>query len=180
MPDSFADISIRQQKDWLYGLCLRLEHRRQDADDLFQDTWLKALERFDTFDMGKPLRPWLARVCVNTYRDGLRRARRHFSIAYQHAGARAGEDIPIDFPANAPGPEEQAVGNAFKEALEASLETLDDKYRLPLILQYYSGISYDEISRLISLNPGTVKSRLSEAKKRLRRQMEALGYDEQA
>jgi RNA polymerase sigma-70 factor, ECF subfamily len=179
VPDSFADICICGQQDWLYGLCLRLEHKRLDADDLFQDTWLKALERFDTFDTNRQIRPWLARICVNTYRDGLRRTRRRLLQAYRPASGIEDRDILQDLPSGKPGPEAQAVDNEFKLALAACLDTLDDKYRLPLILQYYSGIGYDDISRLLNLNQGTVKSRLNEAKKRLRRQMEASGYARQ-
>jgi hypothetical protein len=49
VPEPFADILISEQKDWLYGLCHRLEHVSQDADDLFQDTWLKALGALSFF-----------------------------------------------------------------------------------------------------------------------------------
>lgn len=165
---------IMDQMDWLYGLCLRLERRRQDADDLFQDTCLRALERAGTYDGGRPLRPWLARVCVNTYRDGLRR----LTLRLRHSQTRG--DVERDWtetlPSATPGPAEQAVDNAFKEALVRCLDTLDDKYRVPLVLQYYEGVGYDEISRLLGLNPGTVKSRMNEAKKRLRKQMEEMGY----
>lgn len=179
MPGGFADICISEQKDWLYGLCLRLERNRHDADDLFQDTWLKALERFGAYDASRPLRPWLARVCVNTYRDGLRRAARRFGPARRHAGGEDEGGPAREAPSGEPGPEQQAVEGAFRLALAGCLDALDDRYRLPLILQYYSGIGYDDISRLLGLNPGTVKSRLNEAKKRLRRQMEALGYERQ-
>ena len=160
------------QKDWLYGLCLRLERRRQDADDLFQDTCLKALERAGTYDGGRALRPWLARVCVNTYRDGLRR----LTLRLRHIQTRGDAEGTDTLPSAAPGPAEQAVDNAYKQALARCLDALDDKYRVPLVLQYYEGVGYDEISRLLGLNPGTVKSRLNEAKKRLRKQMEAMGY----
>lgn len=165
---------LMDHKDWLYGLCLRLERRRQDADDLFQDTCLKALERSGSYDGGRALRPWLARVCVNTYRDGLRRAARRFW--HTQPLGEAEKDSVNALPSAAPGPAEQAVDNAFKEALARCLDALDDKYRIPLVLQYYEDVGYDEISRLLGLNPGTVKSRLNEAKKRLRRQMEAMGY----
>lgn len=180
MPESFADILITEQKDWLYGLCLRLEHNRPDADDLFQDTWLKALERFEAYDTARVLRSWLARICVNTYRDGLRRAWRRLRLLHQPNSHGEEPDSLSALPTNRPGPEEQAVDAAFRKALAACLDTLDDKYRLPLILQYYSGVSYGDISRLLNLNEGTVKSRLNEAKKRLRREMEALGYERHA
>ena len=60
----------------LFGLCLTLCAHRQDAEDLYQDTWLKALAAFDQYDPSRPFEPWLTRICVNTYRNTLRRLAR--------------------------------------------------------------------------------------------------------
>ena len=60
----------------LFGLCLTLCAHRQDAEDLYQDTWLKALAHFHQYDPNRPFEPWLTRICVNTYRNSLRRLAR--------------------------------------------------------------------------------------------------------
>lgn len=57
----------------LYGLCLTLCANSHDAEDLYQDTWLKVLNSLPQYDTTKDFEPWLTAICVNTYRDMLRR-----------------------------------------------------------------------------------------------------------
>ena len=64
---------IYEHKDQLYRLCLYLEKDKERADDLFQDTWVKVLEKLHTYDASRAFYPWLTQIAVNTYRDKLRR-----------------------------------------------------------------------------------------------------------
>ena len=61
----------------LYGLCMTLCADRHEADDLYQDTWVKVIRSIDQFDRSKDFEPWLTRLCINTYRDKLRRLSRN-------------------------------------------------------------------------------------------------------
>ena len=70
------DDYIRQYGRRLYGLCLHLCKDREDADDLYQETWLKALQKLYTYDTDREFEPWLTQICVNTWRNALRRRRR--------------------------------------------------------------------------------------------------------
>ena len=63
------DSYIAQYGRRLYGLCRSLCSTREDADDLYQDTWLKVLKCLDLYDPSRPFEPWLTRICVNTYRS---------------------------------------------------------------------------------------------------------------
>ena len=65
---SVLDAYIRQYGRRLYGLCLTLCGSVQEAEDLYQDTWLKALRYFSRYDPQLPFAPWLTKICVNTYR----------------------------------------------------------------------------------------------------------------
>ena len=70
------DQYIRKYGKRLYGLCMTLCADKHEADDLYQDTWVKVIRSFDSFDTSKDFEPWLTKLCVNTYRDKLRRISR--------------------------------------------------------------------------------------------------------
>ena len=79
----------------LYGLCLTLCASRFDADDLYQETWLRAMKGFSGYDAGREFEPWLTRICVNLYRSRLRRLSRspvfdNFSNAEEKDAALSG------------------------------------------------------------------------------------------
>ena len=67
------DQYIRQHGKRLYGLCMTLCANSFDADALYQETWMKAVKCFSQYDPTQPFEPWLTKICVNTYRNGLRR-----------------------------------------------------------------------------------------------------------
>lgn len=170
-----ADILIERYKEPLYRFCLHLTFNRHDADDLFQDTWAKAIEKIYTFDTGRPFNTWLLSIAVNTYKDGYRKAKRwmnKFRILFQSEGETDELDRIRD-----PGPslEEQAEDKELKNSLLASLKNLEDTYRIPLILYYYKELSYESIAEILNIPLGTVKSRLNNGKKKLKDIMEVKG-----
>ncbi|MBE6676126.1 MAG: sigma-70 family RNA polymerase sigma factor, partial [Ruminococcaceae bacterium] len=67
------DQYIKQYGKRLYGLCVTLCTNTFDADDLYQETWLKVVKSIDQYDPSKDFEPWLTRICVNTYRNVVRR-----------------------------------------------------------------------------------------------------------
>ena len=70
------DPYIQQYGRRLYGLCRTLCPNPFDADDLYQETWLKAFRHFSQYDPARPFEPWLTQICVNTYLSVLRRSAR--------------------------------------------------------------------------------------------------------
>lgn len=79
------DAYIRQYGRRLYGLCLTLCGSVQEAEDLYQDTWLKALRYFSRYDHQMPFEPWLTKICVNTYRNRLWRLARSPFLTFSTA-----------------------------------------------------------------------------------------------
>lgn len=165
---------VDRYKDRLYSLCYHLENNRSDVDDLFQDTWIKAISKLDQYDITKPFWTWLAAVAVNTYRDKYRRFKKKLTIF--HHGSKGDEnhwDIILEkAQSNEPDPQTSLINSEFREKLIDSLAQLDDKYRIPLILQYYRDMKYEDIANALNISMGTVKSRINEAKKRLRKVLE--------
>ncbi|MCC8129960.1 MAG: sigma-70 family RNA polymerase sigma factor [Clostridiales bacterium] len=143
----------------LFGLCMRLCRNREEAEELYQDTWLRILQSWDSYRPEVPFEPWAARICVNLYRDGLRRLKRRIvTLSFPTWEA---QDEAIN---SAAAPEGEDWSDLY-----AALDRLPDRLRLPVILYYFNGHDIKETARLLNLPEGTVKSRLARARETLRR-----------
>ena len=148
------DQYIRQYGRRLYGLCRSLCRNVQDADDLYQDTWLKALDKLDSYDPGLPFEPWITRICVNTYRNVLRRLARSPVRPMEE-----GEEFPApDSPDYAP--------------LYEAVHGLPEKLRVTVVLYYFRDMDTAGTAEVLGVPQGTVKSRLSKARKLLKEVLE--------
>lgn len=142
----------------LFGLCLTLCAHRQDAEDLYQDTWLKALAAFDQYDPSRPFEPWLTRICVNTYRNTLRRLAR--SPIFN--GFRTNQE------------KEALLGNLPARSqpdytpLYQAIHGLPEKLRVTVILYYFEDMDVNTTAQVLDIPPGTVKSRLNKARTKLK------------
>lgn len=138
---------IPQLRAFARGLC----RERELADDLVQDTCLKAWQAVDTFQPGAPLRPWLFRILRNEYYQYTRRAWRSApldqEVAENTLTVPADLDAKIDF-----------------RVLQAAMAALPDVQREALILVVAAGYTYEEAGDICNCSPGTVKSRVSRAR----------------
>ena len=135
----------------LYALCLRLCGRKEPADELYQESWLRILERLDRYRPDRPFYPWAVKICVNLYRDGLRREKLR-------------RVLPLEDPLpTAPGPDPD-----LKLDLDRAIGMLPEKYKLAVILVYCQDLPEKEAAALLRITLGGVKSRLSRAKKLLK------------
>lgn len=143
----------------LFGLCLHLTQNRDAAEELYQETWVRVLMQLDRYQADKPFEPWLNRICVNLYRDGLRRQKlRRF--------------LPLPEERELPSAESPQQLSDGRMDLEAAVEKLPDKLRLAVILSCYQGLSEKETASALGISPGGVKSRLSRARKLLKEALE--------
>ena len=157
------DSYIRQYGGRLYGLCRTLCASEADADDLYQETWLKVIRYYDRYDPSREFEPWLTRICVNTYRSTLRRMIRSPVFPF-HTNEE--KDAAMEKLA-APEKEDYA-------ALYAAIDQLPKKLRLTVILFYFRDMDIASVSAVLGMPAGTVKSRLHKARKLLR---EVLGNE---
>lgn len=141
----------------LFGLCVHLCGRRADAEDLYQETWVRILEKLPRYKPDLPFLPWAAKICVNLYRDTRRK-----------------EKLRAFFPLEGRPHAEPDGGFTGKMEIEDAVDRLPEKYRVAVILRCYENLSEAETAKILGLSPGGVKSRLSRARKLLK---EAL-YDE--
>lgn len=163
--DAFNRLVLAHQ-DQVYSLALRFMGQRAAAEDATQEAFLRAYRAIRTF-RGDRFRPWLLSIVANTCRDELRRQRRRPTYSLDAGGPN--EDAPaLDPPDPGPGPEDGALNAELRAALERALLQLPEDWRLIVVLSDVHGLSYQEVAMAAGLPLGTVKSRLSRARGRLR------------
>ena len=127
-----------------------------DAEDAVQEALVKAWRALDRFRDGSPFRPWLLRIVANEARNRRRGAGRRRALALRLVERAA------------PGPEDQVLAGDDRRRLTEALLSLPDKDRVVLALRYFAELSEADMATALDCSPGTVKSRLSRAKERLR------------
>lgn len=152
------DQRIHQYGKRLYGLCLTLCADKDDADDLYQDTWLKVLRYLDRYDPVREFEPWLTSVCVNTYRDKLRRLTR--SPIFNNFRSNEEKDQLLS--------NLEASAKPDYTPLHEAIDKLPESLRLTVILYYFRDHDLQSAAKILNVPVGTVKSRLSRARKQLK------------
>lgn len=134
----------------VFGLCLRMLRHRQDAEDVAQESLVRAVRNLHRWDQERPLLPWLMTITANRCRTALqRRIRRPLAT-----------DFEIEPPANSPEP---GVG-AISEEVDLAVNELRDEYRECFVLFYQSELGCAEISEVMGCPVGTVKTWLHRAR----------------
>jgi RNA polymerase sigma-70 factor (ECF subfamily) len=181
------DVLVDRYKTDLYSLCTKLARSGPDADDLFQDTWGKAMGSLESYDPERRFKAWLFAICTNRYRDLYRWRKRWWrrvrNLAEVRGRAGAGgpaearpEDELAEMAAADPTPEESAVSREVEGVVREELEVLQDDLRLPIVLHYFEDLSIAEIAESLSLPQGTVKTRLFRGRERLKAALEERGH----
>lgn len=152
------DQYIRDYGKRLYGLCTFLCANSYEAEDLYQETWLKVVKNIAKYDTGQDFEPWLTTICVNTYRNTLRRIAR--SPVFNAFATTEEKEQAIN---SIPAPE----GRDYSD-LYAAIDRLPEKLRLTVLLYYFRDMDIASAAVVLGIPPGTVKSRLNKAKKLLK------------
>jgi RNA polymerase sigma-70 factor (ECF subfamily) len=170
--DAFESL-VRKYQQKVYALCRRLTGAHQSADDLAQETFIKAYFSLESFDESRPLYPWLRRIALNAGLNYVRRRGREkpfddgLSDTGRHTLMRAAE-----------GPEQELERAELEAGFERAVAALPAEQRSVFVLRFYEDMSYDEIARELGLPLGTVMSRLNRARRRLRQLLEATAAKE--
>lgn len=165
---------LEEQGASLYRFCCYLTGNRQEADDLYQETWLKAWERHThILAEGNP-KSFLLSLAMGIWKNRCRKqARRQRILPSQDFPANDG--ISLTDP-SIPLVEDLMLLQEEHRMLHQAILSLEEKWRIPLTLYYSQEMSIQEIAALLSIPSGTVKSRLNKARKLLRKLMEEHGY----
>jgi RNA polymerase sigma-70 factor (ECF subfamily) len=160
--DAFESL-VRKYQQRVYAICRRLTGAHQSADDLAQETFIKAYYALGRFDVQWPLYPWLRRIALNTGLNYLKARKRERPLLEGTLGARR---TPFSAPAD--GPEERLERAEFEARFERALASLPADQRSVFVLRFHESMSYEEISRTLDLPIGTVMSRLNRARQKLK------------
>ena len=151
--------------DSLYRVALRLTRAPADAEDLVQETYLKAFRAADTFEPGTNLRAWLFTILHNTARNRVRDRVRDVVSVDSDLVERAGEIQPATGLADTP--ETALLRETLAPELQAAIDALPEAFREAVWLRDVEEFSYAEIAEMLSIPIGTVMSRISRGRRAL-------------
>jgi RNA polymerase sigma factor (sigma-70 family) len=144
--------------DSLYNFSRWLVHDQSDAEDLVQETYLKALRGFGSFQPGTNFRAWIYRILMNTFLSSRSTVERRMTVAMDEE-----EDSPA-LPTTFSTPESQLIERSSKDAVQRAIEQLPLIFREVILLCDLEDASYREIAEILSIPIGTVMSRLARAR----------------
>jgi RNA polymerase sigma-70 factor (ECF subfamily) len=156
----------------LYNAALRMTRNRADAEDLVQETYLRAYRSYATFEAGTNLRAWLFRILTNTFINAYRAKQRRpqetdlGDMEDLYLYRRIGQVNPASVSA-----EDQLLDLFTDDEVKAALEELPEAFRLPVLLADVEEFSYKEIAEMLDIPIGTVMSRLHRGRKAMHKRL---------
>ena len=158
--------------DALYTAAVRMTHNSADAEDLVQETYLRAYRGYPRFEAGTNLRAWLYRILTNTYINAYRSKQRRPAetdlgevenlYLYRRLGG-------LEASERGRSAEDELMDLVTDEEVKAALDALPEQFRVAVLLADVEGFSYREMSEILDVQIGTVMSRLHRGRKGLQR-----------
>jgi RNA polymerase sigma factor (sigma-70 family) len=155
---------IERYQGVVYGLCYRMLNHQQDAEDVVQETFIRALRAMGGFDAARPIVPWLLEIAANRCRTALARRVRKPMLTL------SGPADELADPRGGPVDPDDLAGE-----LERALDGLRPEYRLVFVLFHSQHLSYDEIALVVTRPVGTVKTWLHRARAQLAEELSRRG-----
>ena len=169
--DALSELIARYQNR-LYRYLLRIVRQPAEADDLFQQTWLKVVEKIGAFDAGRNFDAWLFTLARNLAIDHLRRVRPQ-SLDEPLAHSRNGETVADRIPSRDDTPLEQALAAERRTAIADAMAALPLVYREVLTLRFEEEMKIEDIAQVTAVPLSTAKSRLRRALEQMREALDA-------
>lgn len=155
---------VKKYQKRIYFTVLQLVMNHDDADDVIQDTFIKAYTKLDTYDESYPFYPWLYRIAVNTALNHQKKKSRTRALSLDDLD---GNNHQHDL-SESPQQTFQAEGGELLSKLKVALGKIPPEQRAVFLLRVREELSYQEISETLQISIGTVMSRLSRARDKLR------------
>ncbi len=158
----------------LYSAAMRMARNPADAEDLVQETFLKAYRAYDSFEEGTNLKAWLYRILTNTYINKYRKDSRRpgevdlSDVEDLYLYRRLGSE---DTAEAARTTEDRVLDGLVESDIKAAVEELPETFRMPVLLADLEGFSYKEIAEILDIPIGTVMSRLHRGRKAMQKRL---------
>jgi RNA polymerase sigma-70 factor (ECF subfamily) len=157
-----------------YNIAYRLTGNHADAEDLTQESFLRAYRFFDRYNREMPFENWLYRIMSRVFIDELRKKPRFKTQSLDqplNTGDSGDADVLLELPDFESDPEQMILSDALDEYLQTALNALPEEFRIAVILADIEGLSYEEIADTMNCSLGTVRSRLHRGRKLLRQKV---------
>jgi RNA polymerase sigma-70 factor, ECF subfamily len=154
--------------DSIYSMALRLARNREDANDLLQDTILRAYRFFHQFTPGTNCRAWVLTILFNNFRNGYRKSGREQVSPSEAEFTERLEAESLAADQARSDPESLAFANVMAPELTEALDSIPEEFRTALLLVDVEELSYREVSQVLGVPVGTVKSRVSRGRNLMR------------
>ncbi|CAM3286817.1 RNA polymerase sigma factor SigW [Sporolactobacillus spathodeae] len=164
---AFAEM-VDKYKNKVYVICFRMVGNKQEAEDLSQETFLRAYRYIGQYDMERKFSTWLFRIATNLSIDALRRRKPGVSLDAELPGTE-GLALEAILPDNQASPDEKMVQNELETAVQKEIQRLPEKYRTAIVLKYLEDLSLKEISEIMDIPVATVKTRIHRGREQLRK-----------
>lgn len=160
--------------DGLYSAALRMTRNAADAEDLVQETYLKAFNAYERFETGTNLKAWMYRILTNSYINAYRKKQRRpdesdiddIEDLYLYRRLGGAESAVLSRSA-----EDELLEMFGEDEVKLALEDLPEHYRMPILLADVEGFAYKEIAEILDVPIGTVMSRLHRGRKQLQKRL---------
>ena len=175
-PEAFA-VLVELYSARIFSACFSHLGNRQDAEDCVQETFIKAYRGIGDYSGRSSFYTWIYRIAINTCLDFRRKNRHYPSLSIDEVLETDDSQVFQQVPDRGPLPDELAESAEMTCLVRQEIENLPDYLREIIILRDLEGLSYHELSQILHLSEGTVKSRLSRARSHL---MEKIRMREQS
>jgi RNA polymerase sigma-70 factor (ECF subfamily) len=170
--DAFRVLVERHSRS-LFRLAFRMTGNQQDAEDVVQDSFLRAYRQLAGFDERASFGTWMYRIAANCSLD-LVRARNRRSGRHAPADEDRAEDPMAQLPSNGPTPERIALSGEIRHRVAEAMEELSPAERTAFVLRHFEGMRMEEVGRVLECQPGAAKHSVFRAVQKLRRALDPL------
>lgn len=165
---SFEKLIIGYEK-YIFTLAYRMLGNAEDARDAAQESLIKIYNNIHKCQNAKSFKSWISTITNNTCIDELRRRKKKREDSLSRIIETEDGETVLQFESDEPGPEETLLSMEKQERIQTAINKLPPKYKLLIVMRDINGLSYEELAETAGLSMGTVKSRLSRARARLKK-----------
>ncbi len=167
--NAFAEI-VELYQDKLYRVCYRMLGNKHEAEDIAQEAFVRAFVNIHTFDTNRKFSTWLYRIGTNLCIDRIRKKKPDYFLDAEVAGTE-GLNMYSQIASTEEIPEEEVLKMEMQERVQYEISRLPDKYRAVIVLKYMEDLPLQEISDILDMPLGTVKTRIHRGREALRKQL---------
>lgn len=170
--NAFGEI-VEIYKEKVFQLCYRMLGNRHEAEDMAQEAFVRAYVNIHTFNIKLKFSTWLYRIATNLCIDRIRKKKPDYHLDAEVAGTE-GLTMYSQIAADTVMPEEELESLELQDTVQKEILKLPEKYRTVIVLKYIEELSLKEISEILDLPIGTIKTRIHRGREALRKQLSNL------